>query len=154
MSKKILSVFALFLMLGFLILIFALKDKMNTYISTLMKEQVSFSDANTERMLIDSLYNYSENGEPNSITFLEFGATGCSACKQMEKVMVEIETKYPNHVKVVFYNILHPENQRLMKYYGVSAIPTQILLDKNGREYFRHFGYYSKEDLEKEFLKN
>lgn len=153
MSKKILSVFAVVTMIGFLVAVFALKDNMNTYISTLMKEQVSHSDANRDSMLIDLLYNYSVNGEPNSITFLEFGAKGCSACIQMEKVMAEINAKYPDQVKVVFYNIMLPENQHLMKYYGISAIPTQILLDKSGREYFRHIGYYSKDDLEQEFKK-
>jgi thioredoxin 1 len=153
MSKKILSVFALVVMLGFLVLIFALKDNMNAYVSNLMKQQQSFSEENNGSVLIDSLYNYSVNGEPNSITFLEFGAKGCSACMQMEKVMAEIKAKYPNRVKVVFYNIMLSESQHLMKYYGISAIPTQILLDKSGSEYFRHIGYYSKNDLEKEFKK-
>ena len=152
MLKKIIAFSGVILMIGFLVAVFALKDSMNTYISTLMKEQVSIYDANLDSLLIDSLYNYSVNGEPNSITFLEFGAKACSACMQMEKVMAEVKSKYPDHVKVVFYNIMLPENQHLMKYYGISAIPTQILLDKRGREYFRHTGYYSLQELENEFF--
>lgn len=36
-----------------------------------------------------------------------------------------------------------------MKYFGVAAIPTQVLLDKEGKEFFRHSGYYSTEELDK-----
>ena len=46
---------------------------------------------------------------------------------------------------------LKPQNQQLMKFFGVSAIPTQILLDKTGVEYFRHSGYISFDDLNKQF---
>jgi len=42
---------------------------------------------------------------------------------------------------VVFLNILKPENQLLMKYYGIAVIPTQVLLDKEGEEFFRHSGF-------------
>lgn len=38
----------------------------------------------------------------------------------------------------------------MMKYYGVAVIPTQLLLDKNGREYFMHTGFYSFDDMKKE----
>jgi len=67
----------------------------------------------------------------------------------MESVMTEIRTKYPQTVNVVFLNILKPENQDLMKYFGVAAIPTQVLLDKEGKEFFRHSGYISTEELSK-----
>ena len=87
------------------------------------------------------------------MTFLEFGAKGCSACKRMETVMSEIRAKYPNRVNVVFLNVMLPENQRLMKYFGVAAIPTQVLLNKEGREFFRHTGYYSTEELNKQIEK-
>lgn len=104
--------------------------------------------------LVDSLYNYSKSGLPYEITFLEFGSTGCSACKRMEKVMEEIREQYPQKVKVVFYNITIPKNQKLMKYYGVSVIPTQILLDNEGNEFFRHSGFISAKELTQNFKKN
>jgi thioredoxin 1 len=34
-----------------------------------------------------------------------------------------------------------------MKYYGIAAIPTQVLLDKTGKEFFRHTGYLSTKEL-------
>ncbi len=151
MLKKIMLIVALALMAGLLILGFVLKDSMNAYVSKMMKEQVSATTAQTESQKINSLYNYSANKKDYKLTFLEFGALGCSACKQMEKVMKEIKEKYPNVVNVAFYNILIPKNQNLMKYYGVSAIPTQILLDNKGIEYFRHTGYFSANELSNKF---
>ncbi|MEN6618134.1 MAG: thioredoxin family protein [Rikenellaceae bacterium] len=103
---------------------------------------------------VDSAYNYPKNGLSYQVTFLEFGAKGCSACKRMETVMSEIRAKYPSRVKVVFINIMIPENQRLMKYFGIAAIPTQVLLSKEGQEYFRHTGYFSMEDLIKKLTLN
>jgi thioredoxin 1 len=31
--------------------------------------------------------------------------------------------------------------------YGVRAIPTQIFLDRTGKEAFRHVGFYSRQDI-------
>jgi len=68
--------------------------------------------------------------------------------------MEEIQTKHPKTVNVVFLKVLLPENQNLMKYFGVAVIPTQVLLDKDGKEFFRHSGYYSTEDLNTEISKS
>ena len=38
-----------------------------------------------------------------------------------------------------------------MKYYGIAVIPTQVLLDKQGKEFFRHSGFISTGDLETHF---
>ena len=100
---------------------------------------------------IDSLYNYNENGQNFDYTFLEIGATGCITCKRMEIVLDEIRDKYPTKVNVVFINILIAKNQEIMKYYGVASIPTQILLDKSGKEFFRNSGYFSTLELSKHF---
>jgi len=69
----------------------------------------------------------------------------------METVMEEVKNDYPQTIQVVFLNILQMENQTMMKYYGVVAIPTQVLLDKNGEEFFRHTGYISYSDLKQHF---
>jgi hypothetical protein len=38
-----------------------------------------------------------------------------------------------------------------MKYFGIASIPTQVLLNKTGKEFFRHTGYYSAEELVRNF---
>jgi len=35
----------------------------------------------------------------------------------------------------------------LLKFYGIAVIPTQVLLDKTGKEVFRHSGYLSAKEL-------
>lgn len=147
MLKKILPWAVFILMFTLLILGYAAKDTLNNYLSETMKTQASPEITRSGSALVDSLYNYSKNGQPYEATFLEFGATGCSACKRMESVLEEIKTQRAT-VNVVFMNVLQPESQNLMKLYGIAAIPTQVLLDKNGREFFRHSGYYSVEELE------
>lgn len=151
MLKKILPWVMFVLLFGLIIIGFALKENMNNYLSKMMKEQAAPETKASGAALIDSLYNYSKNGQSFEITFLEFGATGCSACKRMESVMEEINKKYPETVNVVFLNILKPESQILMKYFGVASIPTQVLLNKDCKEFFRHSGYISTEELETKF---
>ncbi len=118
-----------------------------------MKEQASVNVKRTVSQLVDSAFNYQKNGKGFGITFLEFGATGCISCRKMEIVMNEVKEEYPQIVNVKFFNALLPENQDMMKYFGIAAIPTQVILDASGKEVFRHTGYYSSEELEKEFQK-
>ena len=150
MIKKIIPWIVIILLFILLIIGFSLKDNMNTYLSKVVQNQTPIEIILLGNALNDSLYNYSENGLSYEITFLEFGAIGCSACKQMQAVMEEVNSKYPIRVNVVFLNVLKLESKNLMKLYGIVAIPTQVLLDKNGKEYFRHTGFYSFEDLNKE----
>jgi thioredoxin 1 len=151
MIKKILPWVVVGIFAAVFVVAFALKDTMNSTISEMMKAQASPELTSSGEALVDSLYNYSKNGAEFEITFLEFGATGCSACKRMESVLEEVRSKYPNRVNVVFMNIMKPESQILMKYYGIAVIPTQILLDGEGKEFFRNSGFISTGDLEKEF---
>ena len=150
MVKKILPWVVFVLLFGLIVIGFALKDNMNNYLSKMMKEQAAPEIANSGSAYVDSTFNYTKNGQGYQVTFLEFGAN-CPACKRMESVLEEIRTKHPQTVNVVFLNILKPENQVLMKYYGIASIPTQVLLDKDGNEFFRHSGYLSADELKKEF---
>ncbi|MFA6400359.1 MAG: thioredoxin family protein [Salinivirgaceae bacterium] len=131
----------------FIVLLFAFKDKLNQMALTAVKAQAGAEITTSASVFVDSAFNYSKNGLSYEITFLEFGATGCSTCRQMETVMEEVKKQYPEVVKVVFLNILKPENQAMMKYFGVAAIPTQILLTKEGKEIFRHSGYIPIDQL-------
>lgn len=136
----------------FFVLLFSSKDKLIEFASNSIKLQAGSEIQKSESAYIDSAYNYLKNGLSYEVTFLEFGSKGCSACKRMETVMNEIRTKYPDQVNVVFINILLPQNQRLMKYFGIAAIPTQVLLNNEGKEFFRHTGYYSSEEIAKKII--
>lgn len=150
MWKKLLNILLILLPIAFMIILFSQKDRLTNFLSKEIKLTTGTEIQMSVRMVVDSLYNHQANKESYRLTFLEFGAKGCVACRKMEFVLDEVRQTYPAMVKVVFLNILIPENQTMMKYYGIVAIPTQVLLDKNGAEFFRHTGYFSFDDLRKE----
>ena len=154
MIKKILPWFVFSALIILIIIGLASKDKLNSYLSESMASLATPDIINSGTKTVDHLYNYSENGLEYQVTFLEIGAKGCSACRKMEKVMEEITDKYPQKVNTVFLNILKPENQNLMKYFGVVEIPTQILLNREGKEVFRHSGYIPVKELEQHIIKH
>jgi thioredoxin 1 len=83
------------------------------------------------------------------VTFVELGSVRCIPCKKMQPIMKEIEQEYAGSVKVVFYDVWTEAGKPYSKTYGIRVIPTQVFLDKDGKEYFRHEGYFPKDELVK-----
>jgi thioredoxin 1 len=83
------------------------------------------------------------------ITFVELGSVNCIPCKMMQPIMRDIEKEYSEQVKVVFYDVWTGEGRPYAEKYKIRLIPTQVFLDKNGKEYFRHEGFFPKEELVK-----
>lgn len=150
--KKILPFVIVAFSAVLLLIAFLSKNKLNNFISNKMKEQTTTIDSVSVAHLIDLKYNYSVNGQNFDFTLLEFGSTGCTVCKQMEPVLEEMRNSEKPKMNVIFLNIMHPENLSMMKYFGISAVPMQILLDKSGKEFFRHYGFISVEKLNQELV--
>jgi thioredoxin 1 len=87
------------------------------------------------------------NDTKAKITFIELGSVSCIPCRQMQPVMRSIEAKYSGKVKVIFYDVW--KDSKPAKQYGIRLIPTQIFLDENNNEFFRHEGFYSEEEIDK-----
>jgi thioredoxin 1 len=85
-------------------------------------------------------------------TFIELGSVKCIPCKKMQPIMKEIEEKYPE-VNVIFYDVWKPEGRPFASTYKIRVIPTQVFLDEKGKEYFRHEGFFPKEEVEKVLAK-
>ena len=83
------------------------------------------------------------------ITFVELGSVNCIPCKQMQPVMKAIEEKYGEQVKVVFYDVWKDDQKKYAQQYGIKLIPTQVFLDENGKEFFRHEGFYPESEIAK-----
>ena len=81
------------------------------------------------------------------VTFIELGAESCIPCRMMQPVMKEISGEYKGTVKVIFID-LYKDKEAAQKY-GVRVMPTQVFLDAQGREFFRHEGFYPKAEIEK-----
>lgn len=149
-AKQVVAVLFLCIAIFFIVALFLLRDQLTDYTSKAMKAQVSTQVSQDMANYIDSSYNYMSKGESYKATFLEFGATGCSTCKRMESVMEEIKHYHGKDINVVFVHVLKNENRRLMKYFGVATIPTQVLLNKKGKEFYRHSGFITPEEIVKE----
>jgi thioredoxin 1 len=83
------------------------------------------------------------------VTFIELGSVRCIPCQKMQPIMEEIKKKYKGQVKVVFYDVRTPDGRPYAYKYKIRLIPTQVFLDKDGTEYFRHIGFFPKEELVK-----
>jgi thioredoxin 1 len=83
------------------------------------------------------------------VTFIELGSVRCIPCRQMQPVMKSIEEKYGKQVKVMFYDVWTEAGAPYGQKYGIEAIPTQVFLDENSNEYFRHLGFFPEEELVK-----
>ena len=83
------------------------------------------------------------------VTFIELGSVNCIPCRMMQPVMKNIEKKYGSQVKVIFYDVWTQEQRPYAEKYGIKLIPTQIFLDKNGKEFHRHEGYYPEAEIDK-----
>jgi thioredoxin 1 len=81
------------------------------------------------------------------ITLIELGSVSCLPCREMQPIIKSIEKKYGREVRVVFHDVLSEEGQSYGVKFGIKAIPTQVFLDSNGKEYYRHVGFFSEEEL-------
>jgi thioredoxin 1 len=81
------------------------------------------------------------------VTFIELGSVNCIPCIKMQIVMREIEQDYGEQVAIVFYDVWTEAGKPYAQQYRIRVSPSQVFLDQNGNEYFRHEGYFPKEDL-------
>ena len=103
----------------------------------------NISDNNTEATLTQE----DTTSDKIKVTFVELGSVGCIPCDKMQPIMKEIEEEYKGQVKVVFHDVKTAEGNPYIKEFGIRAIPTQVFLDKDGNEYFRHLGFFAKDEL-------
>ena len=76
---------------------------------------------------------------------VDLGAGKCIPCKMMAPILVELRKEYEGRMEVVFIDVW--ENPDAGQPYGVEVIPTQIFYNAEGKELFRHVGFFGKEDI-------
>ena len=76
---------------------------------------------------------------------LELGSVSCHACQQMQPIIDELKAELKGKVDVEFIDVVRHGD--VADKYGIQVIPTQIFLDAEGRELFRHVGVYPKEEI-------
>jgi len=63
----------------------------------------------------------------------------------MEPILAELKRDYGGKLDVEFIDIYADEASAAM--YGVDGIPTQIFFGADGKELYRHIGFYAKEEI-------
>lgn len=92
---------------------------------------------------IDSALNKAK--AEGKIVMLELGSVGCIPCEQMKPVMQKLRETYTNKLEVIFIDVR--QDNKTGRRFGVHMIPTQVFLDNAGKEFHRHIGYYSYEEI-------
>lgn len=76
---------------------------------------------------------------------LDLGADKCVPCKKMAPILSELKSNYVGQLEVEFIDVW--KSPDAAKPYKVRLIPTQIFYAANGKELFRHEGFYGKADI-------
>lgn len=76
---------------------------------------------------------------------VDLGADKCTPCKMMAPILAEMKTTYANQLQVEFIDVW--KNPDAGEQYAIRIIPTQIFFDAQGKELFRHEGFFGKEDM-------
>ena len=84
------------------------------------------------------------SGKP---TMVDFGRDGCGPCDMMTPILATLKKKYDGKANVLFVHV--GEEEILGMRYGIESIPVQVFFDKDGKEVFRHTGFFPQEEVEK-----
>lgn len=76
---------------------------------------------------------------------IDLGADKCIPCKAMAPILEGLKKEYAGRMNIEFIDVW--KNPDAGKAYGIEMIPTQIFFDANGKELFRHVGFFGKEDI-------
>jgi thioredoxin 1 len=82
----------------------------------------------------------------------EIGSSVCIPCRKMKPILEAIAREYAGTLKVEILEARDHLDQA--QKYKVFAIPTQVLVDAEGKVLWKHLGFISKDDLEKVLLQN
>lgn len=76
---------------------------------------------------------------------VDVGAGKCIPCKMMAPILAGLKRDYADQFITEFVDVW--ENPDAGKPYNIQMIPTQIFFDAEGKELFRHEGFFGKEDI-------
>ena len=76
---------------------------------------------------------------------IDLGAGKCAACKMMTPILADLKRDFSGVFDVTFIDVW--ENGEAAEKYAIRMIPTQIFFDADGKELFRHEGFFSREDI-------
>jgi len=81
----------------------------------------------------------------------KFSSTMCLDCQEQEKIIKIVKPVYEDKINFIDYKVDKSDKkvQGLIKKYGITLVPTIILVDANGNDKLKIEGLVSQEELEK-----
>lgn len=76
---------------------------------------------------------------------VDLGSDRCVPCKQMAPILESLSTEFKGTFEVQFIDVW--KDSGAGESWGVRVIPTQVFLDAEGKERFRHEGFFAREDI-------
>lgn len=93
--------------------------------------------------------DHSQSLPPNATQALpklvDLGAGKCIPCKMMAPILEDLKKSHADKFEVQFIDVW--QNSDSGRKYGIRVIPTQIFFAPDGKELFRHEGFYGKENI-------
>lgn len=89
--------------------------------------------------------------EKGIVTMIDLGSKKCIPCKMMAPILSKLEKMYQGKAAIVFIDVKSDTEQA--KQFKIRAIPTQIFFDKNGKEVFRHVGFWDEKSIVSQLTK-
>ncbi len=80
---------------------------------------------------------------------VDLGSNSCIPCRQMQPILADLTQEYKDHITVQVVDVY--EREDLAQRYGIYTIPTQIFFDAQGKELYRHEGFYPKDGIVTKF---
>lgn len=95
----------------------------------------------SENAVVTDNHNY----DKRLITFVELGSNSCVPCIKMRPIMDSIQNKYGKQIYVRFIDVIRGTESHDFK---IRIMPTQVFLDSNDLEIFRHEGFFTQDSIE------
>ena len=78
---------------------------------------------------------------------LDLGANKCKPCIMMAPILKQLQQDFHGKMEVEFVDVWQAENKERALKHKVESIPTQIFFDEQGKELWRHVGFFSREEI-------
>lgn len=80
-------------------------------------------------------------GDSNHPTVIDFYASWCNPCKEMDKVLEKARQEYGEKITILKVDVDDPKNDQIIDQYEVSPIPTVVFLNADGEVVTYSVGY-------------
>ena len=140
-----------------LVLLFAgyfAKDKISCVTINYQLQHSDVAVVQSDSALYFEQFKNEEGQHEFELSLIEFGGQGCKPCMRMDTVLTEASQFYGSNLNLHIVRLTDRENRKIAKYFGVQMIPSQVILNKEGTEVFRHTGFLSKVELQAEINKH